>query len=326
MTNQFIMLIVGFFALVGGAEFLIRGSTRIAKYFGISTLIIGLTIVAFGTSAPELFVSVNASYHGSSDVAVGNIIGSNIFNVLIIIGLSALISPVTVPRAVLVRDMPIMLLSLGLFWGFSVGGEITRFEGGILVLGIIAFLYLNYWLVRQGATITTIDLDDEELVGDGSEEPTSEDSELRLAKNISFVVLGLVCMVLGSEWVVTNATLIAKYYSVPDLVIAITIVAIGTSLPELATTVVAAKHGESELAIGNGLGSNIFNVLCVIGIVALIAPLQVDASVVKTDMLFMFASCFLVWPLMYTSSKIGRIEGAIMILAYVSYVTYLVAF
>ena len=308
------LLIVGFVVLVVGAESLVRGATNIAKTFGISTLVIGLTVVAFGTSAPELFVSLVAAFKGTADVAVGNVIGSNIFNVLMIIGCSAIIAPVEISYAVRRREMPIMLITLGLMYLVAWSGVISRWEGWLLFVGILVYLVWNYLSARRSVTV---------VIASKEEESRPSASGKFIFKNINFVILGLVGLVFGSNLIVDNATFIAKTYGVSDLVIGITLVAVGTSLPELATTVVAAIKGEPDLAVGNAIGSNVFNVLCVIGLTAGITPLSVNPQALSVDLIVMLVSCFAVWPLMLYRRKFGRLEGGLLVLVYAGYIAYL---
>lgn len=314
MLAVYAFLISGLVLLFLGADLLVRGSTRLARLFGISPLIVGLTVVAFGTSAPELFVSLMAAFAGNADVAVGNVIGSNVFNVLMIVGISALVTTVKVPREVKRREMPIMLVVLGLFYWVSVDGRIDRLEGFLLFLGIIAYLLMNYFLARRGLRMREV------LELEGETPIAQEDrSPRRIAILIGYVLGGLICMVIGADWIVTNATVVAKSFGVSDLVIGVTLVAVGTSLPELATTVVAAAKNEPELSIGNAVGSNIFNVLCVIGLTSLVTPLAVIDSAISFDLPFMFFSCLAAWPITSLRAKIGRVEGSMLVGIYLIY-------
>lgn len=316
MILEIVLVLVGFALLLWAAEILIRGATALARGFGISTLIIGLTVVAFGTSAPELFVSISASMKGTGDVAIGNVLGSNLFNILMIIGISALIKPVKSSRDIKKREMPIMLLALGLFWLFAAqfgDSEFTRLEGGILFGGILSYLGLSYYIVRstrKGSTLV------EEL------DEVHSDEEKSPLKNFLFIVIGLVGLIGGAELIVSNATVIAKAFGVSDFVIGVSLVAIGTSLPELATTIVSAAKGEQDLAVGNAVGSNIFNVFAVIGITGLLQPIGVTESALSFDFPFMFLACFAVWPLMFIRKELGRPEGALLVLAYAVYIYY----
>lgn len=318
MLNHLVFLVVGFVLLVNGAEWLIRGASSIAKSFGISSLVIGLTVVAFGTSAPELFVSVRAALDGSADVAIGNVIGSNIFNILVIIGLSALIRPIIPEKAILFREMPIMLVVLGLFWFVSLDGLVSRLEGGILFSGIIFYLVLSYLLSRRKTVLRAL-----EEERDKESQNDSHPSEGKL-KSLMLIVFGLMAMVFGSEWIVEAAKFIARQFHVSELVISVSLVAIGTSLPELATTIIAAKNGESELALGNAIGSNIFNVLSVIGLSALIVPITVSSEALRFDYWIMFFGCFAAWPLMYIGRRLSRIDGGILVGMYLTYLVLLV--
>ena len=315
MVSTLVFLGLGLALLFVGADILIRGATGIARQFGVSTLVVGLTVVAFGTSAPELFVSVNAAWRGVADLAVGNVIGSNIFNILMIIGLSSLIAPMEVQSAVIRRDMPIMLAVLVLFYLAGMNGVIGRLEGGGLFIGILSYVYYNYRI----ATHSEI----HELANEDLEQADDSSTNFSLQRNLLFVGFGLIAMVFGSNWIVENATVIAKAFHVSDLVIGITLVAIGTSLPEVATTVVAAYRHESDLALGNGIGSNVFNVLAVIGLTGLILPLTVSQRAIEIDMPFMLISCFAVWPLMMFRRRLGRFEGLAMVAVYGAYVASL---
>lgn len=317
MIIELILLIVGLGVLVFGADLMVRGASSIALSLGISTLVVGLTVVAFGTSAPELFVSVAAAFEGKGDVAIGNIIGSNIFNILIIIGLTAVLAPVQIARSVSWREMPIMLIAAGLFWIFSMDGTISQLEGGVLALGILLYIVENYLVVRYGKSSLT-----SEILQEIEEEETAQ-ARRPLIKNLIFIIFGLAGLIAGAELVVGNATLIAQSIGISDLVIGVTLVAVGTSLPELATTCVAALKGEPDLAVGNAVGSNIFNVLCVIGFTALIQPLSVSSQALGFDLPFMFIACILFWPAMLLFGKLGRFSGLCMLGVYGSYI-YLV--
>lgn len=312
MVVQSLLLLLGFIILVGGAEFLVRGARRIALLLGIPTLIVGLTVVAFGTSAPELFVSLAAAIEGNGDVAIGNIIGSNICNILLIVGITACLSPIVIAPSLIKREMPIMLITLILFIVFSYDLKISRVEGGVLVLGLFGYLYLNYLIVTRGES----SLQAEVLEAEGSVDLENKG----ILHDIGFLLLGLAGLVIGAELIVTNATLIAREVGISDLVIGVTLIALGTSLPELATTVIAAIQKEADLAVGNAVGSNIFNVLSVVGFAALTTPLAVKASALSFDMVFMLLSSLLLWPVMIFFGTLGRISGVLMLLAYGGYI------
>jgi cation:H+ antiporter len=309
MALQSFLLCIGIAVLVWGAEILVRGARQLAIKLGIPTIIVGLTIVAFGTSAPELFVSVAAAWRGSADVAIGNIVGSNIFNILVIIGITAIFAPVVVARSIVTKDYPVMIIALGLLVLFSYDYHISRLEGGLLFVGLLSYLLWSYLEVkRQGAGVAA-------LLVEAEEKPSGP-----LTKSFIFIVLGLIALAAGAELIVGNAISIARTIGVSELVIGVTIVAIGTSLPELATTVIAARQGEPDLVIGNAVGSNIFNVFCVLGLAAIITPLYVSPVAHDLDLPFMFWACLIVWPFMIWHKTIGRFAGAAMLALYVGYV------
>ncbi|MCB0321715.1 MAG: calcium/sodium antiporter, partial [Bdellovibrionales bacterium] len=284
MVLKIFLLAIGVGILLIGADLLIRGARSIALGLGISTLIVGLTVVAFGTSAPELFVSVAAALDGTADVAIGNVVGSNIFNILVIVSLAAFFRPVPVPRRITRREMPFMLIVMGIMTLLTFDGTMSRFEGWVFLIILFGYLFLNFYEVTQ-AEEKAIDLIDE-LEGE-ERDP--------LWKSIGFVVIGLIGLVIGSQFIVDSAVWIARQLGVSELVIGVTLVAAGTSLPELATTVVAARKGEPDLVMGNAVGSNIFNVLCVVGLTAAIHPLMVNPSAIRLDLPFVFFSCVLFW-------------------------------
>lgn len=295
------LLLAGFAILITGADLLIKGASHLASYLGVSTLLIGLTVVAFGTSAPELFVSAQGALKGNSDIALGNVIGSNIFNLLVIIGLASLMTNLKVPKKIVKFDYPYMIFAFLFLFLFSVNGTITRLEGGVLFLLIFVFLFYCY---------KTMDLEND----------VNEKKEINFIKEFSFIVVGLLGMIFGSNWIVSNGTVIAQSLGVSDLVISICLLAVGTSLPELATTYVAVKNDESDLILGNAIGSNIFNVFSVIGITALIFPLNVNMQAVKFDMPLILIASFLVLLSILVFKKVTKITGVLMLLSYVVYI------
>ena len=308
MTLQFTLLIVGLVILSVGADVFVRGATNIADSLGIPPLLIGLTVVAFGTSAPELCVSMLAAFQGTSDIAVGNVLGSNIFNILMIIGISALMTPMKVDSSIIKREMPIMLVVMAFFAFFASSGTISRVEGISFAIGIFTYVFATYLNGRKDK-ITPEDLDIEKR-------PTWQ--------NILILVLGLAGLVGGSHLIVESATVIARQFGVSEVVIGITLIAIGTSLPELATTVAAAMKGKPELAIGNAIGSNVFNVLCVLGFTSVVLPLEVNPQVLAVDIWVMLVACIIPLFLMMIGKRVSRVDGVIMVGMYVSYMIYLV--
>lgn len=301
--------IAGIALLYYGAEFLIKGGVSIALKLRIPSLIIGLTLVAFGTSAPELVVSVDASLKGIGDISIGNVLGSNICNIALIMGLSAVIAPLAVQKKLLRFDLPLLSVASILFAVFCFFSQgVNRWQGGIFFAGIIAYtLYSIYSGKKDGA-----DADDE----------VSNSKIYPYYLAAIFVIGGLLGLVAGAKLFVNAAIFIAKAGGISDAVIGLTVVALGTSLPELATSVVAAIKGEQDIAIGNVIGSNIFNILCILGIAPLISPIhapQIDWIDLGT-MLFVTLALF---PAMRTGWKVSRAEGAFFLLIYVAYTIYL---
>jgi cation:H+ antiporter len=316
----FVSLAAGLVLLVLGAEGLVRGSSRLAAILGIPPLIIGLTIVAYGTSAPEMAVSVMSSYAGKADIAVGNVIGSNIFNILFILGISALVAPLVVTRQLIRSDVPIMIGVSILMLVFGLDGKISRVDGIILFVGGIVY---TLSLIYQGSKQKNNNEDDEFVKEYGHAETISP---LVWVKNLGFIVGGLALLVLGSRWLVDTAITIARSLGVSELLIGLTIVAAGTSLPELATSVVATIRGERDIAVGNVLGSNIFNILAVLGLSAIVSPNGIDfsAAIVRFDAPVAIAVAFACLPIFYSGSRINRGEGLLFLAYYAAYTIYLI--
>jgi cation:H+ antiporter len=303
--------------LLVGAELLVKGSSRVAASFGISPLVIGLTVVAFGTGSPEFAVSFSTTLSGQTDIAVGNVVGSNVFNVLLILGISATIAPLVVSRQLIRIDIPITIGISVLMLLLSLDGIISRLEGVLLFAGIVtytAFLISQARKERQGSP------SDEFEKGYGNKEKSP------LWKNLVFIVLGLALLVLGSRWLVDGAVSLAKTLGVDDVVIGLTIVAAGTSLPELATSMLASIRGERAIAVGNVVGSNIFNVLAVLGASSIIAPagLTVAPSLMNFDIPVMIAAAIACLPVFVTRMTIARWEGMLFVAYYIAYTAYLI--
>ncbi len=312
----------GLVVLVLGGDLLVRGASKLAEAMRISSLVIGLTVVAFGTSAPELAVSVQASLSGSSNLAIGNVVGSNIFNVLFILGLSALIVPLTVASELIRRDVPIMIGVSVLLLLLSFDGKIGRMDGLLLAAGIVTY---TWWCIH--ASRNRDEVESGELSAAPSAQPNAKAS-WRLARGLDllFVVVGVVLLTIGAHWLQTGAVSIAKSLGVDELVIGLTIVAAGTSLPEVATSILAALKGERDIAVGNVVGSNIFNILAVLGFSALVAPngIVVSEAALKFDIPVMIAVAVACWPIFGTGNTIARWEGAVFFLYYLAYTTHLV--
>lgn len=303
---QLLLLALGFVMLVKGADWFVEGSSGIADRFGIPQLVIGLTIVAMGTSAPEAAVSITAALKGTADIAIGNVVGSNIMNVLIILGLAAAITPIAVAKTTVRYEIPFMLVITLLLMGFGyLGGSVNLWEGIILWVLFISYLLYMLWLAKTGQA------ESEEIEVKGS-----------LWKLLAMVVIGLVLIVWGSDVTVDAATKLAKAFGVSDQFIGLTIVALGTSLPELFTSVSAAMKGKADIAIGNIVGSNIFNILFVIGTSALIIPVTFVSSFV-VDCLVAVAAGVLLWLFVFRKQKLTRIGGITMLVGYAAYFVYL---
>ncbi len=307
-------LVLGLTLLVVGAELLVRGASRLAALLGISPLIVGLTVVAYGTSAPEMAVSILSNLNGQVDIAIGNVVGSNIFNVLCILGLSALVTPLVVSRQLIRLDVPIMIGVSCLMLLFSIDGTIGRGDGVVLFVGAIAY---TLFLIRQGR--------EEEVPGLGQLAEHEGRSGIWV-KNLALIVGGIGMLVLGSQFLVDSATTIARAIGVSELVIGLTIVATGTSLPELATSIVASFKGERDIAVGNVVGSNIFNILAVLGVASAVSPqgIAVADSVMRFDGLVMLAVAIACLPIFFTGSVIARWEGVVFLGYYVAYTVYLI--
>ncbi len=316
----FVALLAGLAALVVGAELLVKGAAAIASRLGIAPVIIGLTVVAFGTSAPELAVSVSASLGGNADVALGNVVGSNIGNILLILGASAVIGGLAVDQRIIRLDIPLLLGVSVVALLLSLDNEIGRLDGVLLFVGIIAY---TGWLARsarqeRGEVLEEYDEAVEVLEGAAVEKP--------LLVQAAYVVAGLVVLVVGSQLLVGSATDIAEELGVSDLVIGLTVVAIGTSLPELATSVLAALRGQRDIAVGNVVGSNLFNLMSVLGLTGIVSGdgIPVTDDSLRIDFPVMLAATFVLVPIVWRGFKIERWEGALFIGFYALYVAFLV--
>ena len=319
--QTFIVLIVGLAFLTLGAEWLVRGASSVATRFGIAPIVIGLTVVAFGTSAPEFAVSVQGALTGNSDVAIGNVVGSNTFNILFVLGLSAVIGSLTIEQRIIKRDIPILLaisvVIYGLVWNELVG----RIEGVVLFIGIVVY---TLWLLRgaRKAESARVTSEYEEAV----QQVEGETVTRPLYFQIGLVVVGLALLIQGSRFLVSSATTIAEALGVSDLVIGLTVVAVGTSLPELATSVMAAIRGQRDIAVGNVVGSNIFNLLAVLGASAAVSSsgISVNRELIRLDYPVMLAATLVLIPICWNGFAIKRWEGALLAAFYVAYVAFLV--
>ncbi len=313
-----VSLVVGLVLLVGGAEFLVKGASKLAATVGISPLIIGLTVVAFGTSMPELAVSILSSLQGQADIALGNVVGSNICNVLLILGVSALISPLIVAQQLVRMDVPIMIGVSALVMFFGLDGRINRSDGVVLFLGGLAYtVFLLYQSQKEK---------DPEVQSEYARFGERSLSTKEIALNALMLVAGLIMLVVGSQLLVKAAVTIATFFGASSLIIGLTVVAIGTSLPELATSVMASIRGERDIAVGNVVGSNIFNILVVLGFSSAISPngIRISASAIAFDIPIMIATALMCLPIFFTNSEVSRREGGMLLGYYLLYVGYLV--
>jgi cation:H+ antiporter len=315
--------ILGLAALVLGAELLVRGASKLALSVGISPLVIGLTVVAFGTSSPELAVSVQSAWSGQVDIALGNVVGSNIFNVLFILGSSALIVPLVVHQQLIRQEVPIMIGVSLLLWALAADGGIGRWEGMLLTALVIAYSVL---LVRQSRRETAAAQAQVDAEYGEAFAGVPKGWDTHWGVQVLLILSGLALLVVGAQWLVEAAVAFANTLGVSELVVGLTIVAAGTSLPEVATSVMAALRGERDIAVGNVVGSNIFNILAVLGISASVAPadLRVAPAMLAFDIPVMLAVAVACLPVLFTGSQISRWEGALFLSLYVAYTLYLI--
>ncbi len=318
MFVSVLLLIVGLALLYYGAEWLVAGSSEIALRLGISPLVVGLTVVAFGTSAPELLVSVNANRAGQPDMALGNVIGSNICNIALILGVGALIKPITIKLQIIRREMPILIVSSLIFAAMLWDGVLQRWEGFILAAMIVIYVVASIYFARHEPESS-----DTEDIDELAEAVKHAGEKGRLKRNVIFIVMGLVALVFGANLLVENGQKIAIVLGVPASVIALTMIAFGTSLPELATSVVASIRNQGDLITGNAIGSCIFNLLAVVGITGSISAIKAH-EINWTDMATMVGVSVLILPFMVTRRHLSRVEGAILLAGYLGYCIYVV--
>lgn len=317
MILQLCLIVVGIFVVLWGADRLTEGSASLARKMSVPEIVIGLTIVAAGTSAPELFVSLMSALNGTPDMAVGNVVGSNIFNTMLIVGCAAMVAPMAITKTTVRKDIPFavfasMLLMALCADGFNslslTGNEINRIDGVLLLIGFAIFMTYTLRVAKKGAV---------------NEQPTTETPQsINVWKCIFFIVIGLACLVCGSNLFVSSASEVAKSLGVSDGVIGLTIVAGGTSLPELATSVVAARKGQSAIAIGNVIGSNVFNVLAILGITAVVCPMSIS-GITLVDISVLLGSILLVWMFSFTRYTVARWEGAVLTFGFFAYLGWL---
>lgn len=312
---SFILLIIGFFFLIKGADLFVDGAASIARKFNIPSMIIGLTIVAMGTSAPEAAVSITSSLSGQNDMSVANVVGSNFFNILVVLGVSSLISKLPVQKNTIKKDTPFLLIVSGLLLVFGINKYISRIEGLIL---LIVFVYFLYSTVKMAKSATNLDSSSDNEIALAESDTTTQTPIL---KTVILSVIGILGIVIGGDMVVDSATSIATLFGMSANLVSLTIVAIGTSLPEFVTSIVAIKKGETEIAIGNVIGSNIFNILLVLGLATFISPITIS-TLALIDIIFMLCITILLYLFMKKDYSLLKKHGIILVGIYIVYMSY----
>ena len=308
----YFLIIAGFALLLFGGESVVRGSVALAQRLGISPLIVGLTIVGFGTSLPEMVVSVNAALVGSPGLAVGNVVGSNIANILLILGVAAIIAPIAVSPGAVKRDLLGMSAVTLVYVGLGMSGQIVFWQGALMLIALMSYIGFTVWHDNK-SNDEVAELHREEAAEMGT-------IPLRTVSIAGIIIVGLFAVVVGAEWLVTGATTLAMEFGVPEEVIGLTVVAIGTSLPELATSIVAAYRGHSDVCVGNVLGSNLFNLFGITGVTAMFTPLPFSDKIVSFDLWILLATTALIIPFMLSGRRISRLEGSILLVLYVGFI------
>lgn len=316
MLINILYIVLGLAILIAGGEFLVKGAIGIAAKAKLSTLVIGMTVVSFGTSAPELLVSLKAAYMDIPEIAIGNVIGSNIANIALVLGLTVIIFPMPVSRNTIKFDWPMMMISGLLFFVFALNFVIDRWEGILMFLVLVGFIT---FLITNSRRKNNTNKEQIEDIPEKSES-VLVDEKKKFLMSILWVALGLVGLYFGARWLIHGAKNLGEDMGLSKHVIAITIVAFGTSVPELVTSVVAAYRKQMDISVGNLIGSNVFNVLAVIGITAMVSPISVGKEVVFWDMIWMLAIFVALLPMILIKRKVGRISGAILLLTYFIYI------
>lgn len=310
---EYFQLIIGLIILIFSGEFLVKGAVGIALKLRISTLVIGMTIVSFGTSAPELLVSIKAAIMGMPDIALSAVIGSNIINIAFILGLTVLIFPLNVSSDTIAIDWPVMMVSSLLLYLFMLNGTIAAYEGAVLFILLSLF---TFWLIRRSRK--------------NNREEENELKEVKKGivflylKDSVFVILGCLGLTYGADWFLTGANYIALDFGISERIIGLTLVAVGTSLPELITSLVAAFRKEMDISVGNLIGSNIFNILSILGVTSIIKEIQVNEQFLSFDIFWMLGISFIIFPLMLIGRKISRLDGVLLLSLYISYVSLVI--
>ncbi len=306
---EYVYIIAGFVLLLFGGDYLVKGASGLALKLDVSPMLVGITVVALGTSAPELVVSLSAALKGKPDIAVGNVVGSNIANVALILGFTALLFPIRIKRRTLRLDWIVLMAASILFIALGQNGLLNRWEGALSVGLMTAYISVSYVMERRS--------DDPQFGSDGVD---TKEASRHIALLLFFIIAGSVALVFGAQWLVEGAEILARSFGVSDRVIAITLVSFGTSVPELAASIIAAFKGQKDLSLGNIIGSNLYNLLAVLGITSLVKPIHIAPEIVNVDMWWMLATSFAILPIGIIGMKIGRIGGILLFLAYVCYI------
>jgi len=308
---EYLLLIGGLITLIIAGESLVKGAVGIAQKFQVSSLVIGMTIVSFGTSAPELLVSLRAALEGHPEMAIGNVVGSNITNITLVLGLTTIIIPIFVKKVTVKVDWAIMMAATILFCLFAINLKLSWWEGLIFVVGLIVFNIYQFKSSKNDKKNNT--------------EVPLQTTHTPIYLSVGFVVIGAIGLVYGAEWLLKGAVIIAKNFGVSEHVIGVTILAFGTSVPELITSVMAAIRKQTDISVGNLIGSNIFNILGVLGITSLVKEIPISKMVVHNDIYWLLATSFIIFPLMLHKHKIGRLKGFILLAFYFSYIYFVVS-
>jgi cation:H+ antiporter len=313
MLIKIFMILGGLAIMITAGEFLVKGASRIALRFKLTPLVVGLTIVSFGTSAPELFTSIQSALSGSPDMAMGNVIGSNICNLALILGLTTLLSPILINRDSIRIDWPVTMGSSVLLYLLVLENYLEKYEGILMLVVLVAYITYLIWKSRSQHNVEP-EIDETDL------KEAQKSSPIFWVKDTFYILLGFVGLYYGSEWFVGGSKVLFKDLGVEERVIGIMVLALGTSLPELVTSIVAALRGNTDLAIGNLMGSNIFNILSILGITSIIKPIQISQELKEYDLLWMLGITFILLPLMLASKKMGRWQGGVLLGMYSYYI------
>jgi cation:H+ antiporter len=321
LTVALLLVVVGLALLAGGGEALVRAATTLAELVGVSPAVIGLTVVAIGTSLPELVVSLVAATEGKPDLAIANVVGSNIFNVAATLGLTALLLPLPVHGNAVRLEWPVMFGASALLFAVARDGVVGRFDAGVFLVALVLFIAYSVYVARRGVTAPEARELAEQVEARDIDTPTG--APARPIVPLVVLVVGLAALVVGGRLLVDGAVALARLAGLSERVIGLTIVAGGTGAPELATSLMAALRGRTDVAIANMIGSNIFNILGILGVTALVQPIPVDAAVVATDLWWMLGTALLLLPLLWTGKRLSRVEGGLLVAAYGAYLVVL---